>query len=59
MKKESNKVRRIIITHLAPCHQDDYRVTLGNDNYLFTERELIAFANQIADTVEEVSNEVQ
>lgn len=59
MKKESNKVRRIIITRLAPCQQDDYRVTLGNDNYLFTERELIALANQIADTVEGVGNEVQ
>lgn len=52
MKKEPNKVRRIIIDRLAPRKRDDYRVILGNDSYLFTERELVAFANQIADVIE-------
>lgn len=57
MKKEQNKVRRVIIQRLAPRKKNDYRVTLGNDNYLFTERELVAFANQIADVIEGAGDE--
>ena len=50
-------MRRIIIESLAPRKKNNYRVILGNDNYLFTERELVAFANQIADVIEGESNE--